>query len=361
MGEGPFLFFSCFNNHCVWNYFDTTVVFLYAVEVVFRLLSSKVGGANITAFRLLRVLRIARALRVVRVLRIFKELRMMVMSVLNSFMTLVWAMLLLFFMFLVFAILLTENVNSYLYSDESAIAINARGLKHDFGSIDHAVYTLFGAVTGGRNWQEVSDPLFEMNWASGVTFCFYIFFTNFAMLNIITGIFLETALNSCKMDHVEIIHEQLTSEDSSIKSLQKIFEAADEDESGAISADEFDKHLSDPVVRAHLASLGVNTGEAEGLFRLLDLDESGVVSLEEFLYGCMRLKGEAKAVDVATLMYENKKMFGKWKGLTTYIEKQFKRRKNFEDQLVVALEALRLPMKSKAKPTPQAGETELSI
>merc|ERR1712039_323816 len=44
--------------------------------------------------------------------------------------------------------------------------------------------------------------------------------------------------------------------------------------------------------------------EAKWLFRLLDIHDSGWVELEEFLSGCLRLRGEAKAIDVLTLMQE---------------------------------------------------------
>lgn len=44
-----------------------------------------------------------------------------------------------------------------------------------------------------------------------------------------------------------------------------------------------------------------------GIFQLLD-DGSGIVSIDEFVMGFLRLKGNAKAVDLVTLMYENRKM-----------------------------------------------------
>merc|ERR1711972_113952 len=54
--------------------------------------------------------------------------------------------------------------------------------------------------------------------------------------------------------------------------------------------------------------LELETSEAEGLFHLLDVDESGEVGIEEFIMGCMRLKGTAKSIDLATLLYENKRV-----------------------------------------------------
>jgi len=61
-------------------------------------------------------------------------------------------------------------------------------------------------------------------------------------------------------------------------------------------------------VLAHLHSMGLETVEARGLFKLLDLDNSNSVNIDELISGCLRLKGQARAVDVATIIYENKRM-----------------------------------------------------
>ena len=44
-----------------------------------------------------------------------------------------------------------------------------------------------------------------------------------------------------------------------------------------------------------------------GLFLLLDINETGRVSFEELLDGVLRLRGSAQAIDLATLMYCNKR------------------------------------------------------
>jgi len=49
-----------------------------------------------------------------------------------------------------------------------------------------------------------------------------------------------------------------------------------------------------------------------GLFTLLDTDCAGEVDTEEFVMGCLRLQGTAKAIDLATLMYFNKRISNWW-------------------------------------------------
>merc|ERR1712039_663522 len=60
-------------------------------------------------------------------------------------------------------------------------------------------------------------------------------------------------------------------------------------------------------MRSYFEFLDIDAAEAQGLFDLLDADLSGDVSIEEFVNGCLRLKGEATAVDVVTLIHEQKK------------------------------------------------------
>mmetsp|Transcript_127834 Transcript_127834/g.272625 ORF Transcript_127834/g.272625 Transcript_127834/m.272625 type:complete len:83 (-) Transcript_127834:84-332(-) len=62
--------------------------------------------------------------------------------------------------------------------------------------------------------------------------------------------------------------------------------------------------MEDPDVCAYFAALGLDTHQVSNLFLLLDQDESGTLTREEFLKGVLRLRGGAKSVDMAILMYE---------------------------------------------------------
>merc|ERR1719321_1048174 len=59
----------------------------------------------------------------------------------------------------------------------------------------------------------------------------------------------------------------------------------------------------------YFESVDLDVAEAKGLFKLLDRNGNGVVEAEEFVLGCLRLRGNAKAIDLATLMYENRRAF----------------------------------------------------
>ena len=193
----------------------------------------------------------------------------------------------------------------------------------------------------------MTDLLFQVGTINVVFFCFYIFFTVFAMLNIITGIFLETALNAAQSDRDHRISDQLEEKDSALNQMKTLFHEVDMDNSGELTLDELEARLTDPKLRANLASLGIETDEAPSLFDLLDLDGSGTITIDEFLYGCMRIKGGAKSVDVATLIFENKRMMNWWGSFSTYVTKEFdiqtKARQRLESKVDVMTSLLKTP------------------
>jgi len=199
--------------------------------------------------------------------------------------------------------------------------------------LSKSIFTLFASITGGISWREVSDPLFEISWVTGLSFCMYIFFTVFAMLNIITAVFLETGLAAAHQDQDTCIQEQMVSEESAVGEMLRIFKKCDTNNTGELTLEQFLEHLSKPEIVAHLASLGIEVGEAQGLFHLLDTDSSGTCSMEEFVYGCMRNKGNAKALDVQTLLHENKKMCAKMKECMADIRTDLQRLENVEGGL----------------------------
>eukprot|EP00746_Dinoflagellata_sp_MGD_P141695 gnl/MRDRNA2_/MRDRNA2_74764_c0_seq4.p2 gnl/MRDRNA2_/MRDRNA2_74764_c0~~gnl/MRDRNA2_/MRDRNA2_74764_c0_seq4.p2 ORF type:complete len:124 (-),score=30.95 gnl/MRDRNA2_/MRDRNA2_74764_c0_seq4:68-439(-) len=86
-----------------------------------------------------------------------------------------------------------------------------------------------------------------------------------------------------------------------------LMEEADQDNSGTITWEEFEQHARDARVQAYFNSLDLDVSEAQGLFSLLDIEDTGSVEIDDFVMGCLRLKGQAKAIDLATLIYENKR------------------------------------------------------
>merc|ERR1712151_1276283 len=83
--------------------------------------------------------------------------------------------------------------------------------------------------------------------------------------------------------------------------VRQLFERVDADGSGCVDWEEFKECLETEEMRLYFEAFDLDIDEAEELFRLLDVDESGGVEFEEFVNGCFRLRGPAKAIDLAAL------------------------------------------------------------
>merc|ERR1712008_522639 len=177
-----------------------------------------------------------------------------------------------------------------------------------FGSIQVTMTTMFGVISGGEDWMTVMSPLADISGFYTFAFVVYIFVTTNGILHVIVGIFVESTMAASRNDKDLVISDELARKDSYMAQMNEVLRETDCDQSGTISWEEFEAHLNDHHVIAYFAALELDVAEARGLFELLDTEESNEVPIDEFVVGCFRLKGGAKGIDLAALMYENKKM-----------------------------------------------------
>mmetsp|Transcript_83653 Transcript_83653/g.132224 ORF Transcript_83653/g.132224 Transcript_83653/m.132224 type:complete len:588 (-) Transcript_83653:86-1849(-) len=320
-----------FGIHRAWHVFDLVVVGADLIQTILEAFFAG-KGMDLSILRMLRIVRVARAVRVIKVFRFFKELRMMIYSILRCGTSLLWSLILFFAITYMFAIFLMSQVTDYLILDGKDHP-RAIELKEYFPSVVETIYTLYACMSGGVSWKDVSDDLNDIHWTNGCALAFYVFFTLMVVSNILTGIFVDTAIQSASSDREEVIQEQMENQKSELMLLKATFEEADADKSGQITMKEFQEHLESRSVRAHFASIGIQVHEALGLFKLLDQDHSGEVSIEEFVMGCVRLKGGAKGIDLATLMYENKRLVERINDLELFCREHFYKLEEFTEAL----------------------------
>merc|ERR1712228_370474 len=89
-----------------------------------------------------------------------------------------------------------------------------------------------------------------------------------------------------------------------LHSMRKVFQELDVDEDGGITVEELRGRMQEPEIGAYFSQLGVDSDQVGKLFLLLDRDESGTLDPEEFIFGCLKLRGAAKNLDVAVLHQE---------------------------------------------------------
>jgi hypothetical protein len=249
-------------------------------------------------------------------------------------MLLFWSLILLTLIIYVFGIFFMQSVTDAFRDDPDSVTLSDRlFLRSHFGALHDAAYALFLSMSGGLDWNELANPLGTIHWSYKVVFCFFIFFTVFAMLNIITGIFVDTAVNSARTDKQEVIHEELTLQNANVKKLLNIFRLADQDGNGELTLKELENIMERAEVRAIFSTMGMEVHEARSLFDLLDTDFDGIVTMKQFIVGCIRVKGGAKGVDLLTLMHENKKMYRVWGEFFHFVEGEFRKVREWESVL----------------------------
>lgn len=291
-----------------WNFFDMLLVFSSIVDFVLNNLTSGGGAQTITRSTgsILKIFKMLRIVRVFRVFRFFRELALLALLIVDSMCSLLWALLLLIMVIYVFAIWFTLQASDFL--KEGRNDYMATEVHRQFGSLGRTVYSLVQAMLGGVSWGVVSDALFAVDWFTAGLFFFYISFCVLAVLNIITGVFVDNAFETARMQREFLVQKEMELREKYIVSMRALFEQMDADHSGSITLDEVQASFEDSRVQCYFQALGLDPEDLERLFMLLDDDKSGELNLDEFLSGCLRLKGQARSIDVHALIMQVKKL-----------------------------------------------------
>ncbi|CAJ1454819.1 unnamed protein product, partial [Effrenium voratum] len=303
------------NSDWRWNWLDFVIVVTswgeWALSLYFELTVHTEGFERFTGMSGLRMLRIIRITRLVkiarlaRVLRFIMALRTLTQSILYTLKSLIWAMVLLMLIVYTFAVLFTQVVNDYMNDPDSSMTDRERVAGEEyFGSLLQAMLSLYMSIAGGVSWEVVVLPLRAVSIFWVVIFLFYIAFASLAVLNVITGVFCQSAIDAAQSDHDMVIQSILNNKDTHIEKIRMLFSEIDEDSAGIITFQMFQERIMSEEVKTYFESIDLDVWDAWTFFKLLDMDSGGAVEVEEFLMGCLRLRGNAKAMDIAKLCHD---------------------------------------------------------
>jgi len=289
----------------VWNCLDAVLVVSSLVEAVFV-----TSGFNASYIRVLRLLRMIRTLRIVRVMRhfrVFRQLRVMMLAIMHSMMALMWAIVLLIIIIFLFGVIFILGAEDYVrgaFPDDRLVW----EIRQEFASMPRVLLTLFAIVTGGLNWSNTEFILRSISSFYGLLLLLYVSLMLLAMMNIVTGIFVNDAIESTQKDVDLQAQAELEKTNRTMTELKRLFREIDSDGSETITLEEFTEHLEDESIKTMLGVLEIEVADAIAFFDVLDVDKTEELDIDEFVMGCIYLKGAAKMVNVATLMRENKLM-----------------------------------------------------
>jgi len=288
----------------------STSVFEFIIEVMVQneTTAQASDGENTNVFtnmRLLRILRVAkitRAFRIVRLVRFIRSLRTLLLCIGRTLRAMAWSAVLLLLIIFLFGLIFTDICTEALNTEPSELHPDTEiFLEKRCSSLEESMHTLFGSITGGFTWMEARDSFAEISWLFGWLFEVYIAFCNFAVLNVMTGVFCQSAIESAEKDHELNLQNVSAEKEKYFRAVRRLFTTLDQNSDGGITKNEFEQAWDNPVLQTVFDALEISAQDAWQLFTELDSDGSGEVDVDEFLEGCMMLKGPARSIDVVRI------------------------------------------------------------
>eukprot|EP00913_Durusdinium_trenchii_P034790 g32544.t1 len=188
------------------------------ISSLVQMMSADSGSVtNSSQLRLVRSIRLARALRGVRVELGFAG-RTLALCIVSTVGSLIWTLVLLVLLWYTFGVLQTQLVSDHCR--DAAIEItgnpNAKPLcpsdyRH-WRTVPDSMLTLFMSITGGLSWEDALSPLRNASPVAVIFMVVYIVMTVFAVLNVVTGVFCNTAIESANADKDIAVIKQTESE-----------------------------------------------------------------------------------------------------------------------------------------------------
>jgi len=313
-------FFFTDKKNRAWNLFDLTLVILSGVDFAMSAQadSDSEGGAGSIVFAAIKTLKMFRILRLFRVFRFSRQLSNLAVMIAESVNALLWAIVMLILIIYIFSICITTSCSEWVkimvdYRADPNWFGNVvnndreevRVVHKKFGSLSDSANTLLQIMLGGLDWGEIMDALFFVDALTPTLVFFYIAFTMLAVLNVVTGVFVDNALESTKSQRDYQIDKAKELTDDMIIQVRHFFNAIDTDRSGEISKEEMLFMLQDDDLAAFWNVIGFEDGDADLMFQMCER-HAGFINFSEFLECTRRLRGQARSIDLHAILQETR-------------------------------------------------------
>eukprot|EP00927_Polykrikos_kofoidii_P073594 TRINITY_DN6961_c0_g2_i1.p1 TRINITY_DN6961_c0_g2~~TRINITY_DN6961_c0_g2_i1.p1 ORF type:complete len:757 (+),score=105.20 TRINITY_DN6961_c0_g2_i1:88-2358(+) len=318
-----------------WNAVDFVMVLASVFETLFEFLAindTVESRQMVLVVKTLRVLRLVKTCRIARSLRYMHEFKRMVFAFQGSLTTLSWCMALIIAMLYIFAIFFTQGCTDYISARLALGSITAESLSlhftsddtydlrsgmideimelrtlwSGFGSLPRSIFSLYAAISNGRDWEDVMRPIMGIHWVYTVVFVSFITFSIFGLVNVLTSIFLESVMKSV-LHHRELLVQNFQAKKAeAVGHLRELFFMQIEGTDGReIRVADMKKCFETSAECASLLeACEISINDIDVLIALIDRDRSGTIGVDEFCDGCLKLKGPAKSFDIHCMMYE---------------------------------------------------------
>lgn len=286
-----------------WNLFDTALVSMQLGDVLMEVIFASTSAndaldtaatmKNAAFLRLLRLLRLLRILRLLRLLQFFSELNVVTAAIMSSMKSLLGTTFMLIMVMYIIGIVICQITTSHRVT----LIEQGRPVPPDlvewWGSLSRSMLSLYEAFLGGIDWDSLVQPLMNISPWLAVCFALYIAFITLAMMNVITGIFVESAIKNAEKEKDKVLSAH-------VRELHKMLGNTE----GIVQREDFRHTMKDEELQHYFADLGIDQNAAVHLYDLLSIDREEGLTVEELVQGIIRLRESAKFLDVMTLLYE---------------------------------------------------------
>ncbi|CAK0872655.1 unnamed protein product, partial [Prorocentrum cordatum] len=252
----------------------------------------------------LRFLKLLKVVKVFELMYHMKYLQAFIVCIQGSFASFMWSVVMLFSVYGVFSLVFMQVITNHI--DAIGETLDDTTFGEHFGSVGRSITTLFMVTTGGDDWAIVYTTIKETGPIGSFLFLAFIAFVNLNLLNIILGIFVDSAMKVLSPDSETLAHEYVRRDHEYARKLTNLCKTLDTDCSGRLTQEQFKLGLSQKRIPHLLAMLDLKKHSILEFFESLAKasDHDGQVGITTFVDGCMLLKGASTNFDLQKLRAE---------------------------------------------------------
>jgi hypothetical protein len=191
--------------------------------------------------------------------------------------------------------------------DDTLDLESRRFLWERFGTCFRSFLSIFeitmapGGFIAYRRLYETLSPLLS------VFFVSYVCVVTFAVVRVITAMFLKTTLSASIKDDEKVDREKALQREAYTGNLKRAMESAEDERCGTMTRDEMHELLAVPRMQELLEDMELKASEVERLFQALDLGHDHI-SFRDFVTSLLRMKGPPRGADIVLQLHESRKV-----------------------------------------------------